>query len=270
MPTCHYVLLLALTLLAPLLLLGCASTSRSDSLTAHPRIIVDSTRADPGDCAFAIYLPPNYDPSRKWPAILFLHGRGESGTNGTRQLVVGLPEHVLWASSEWPFVIVMPQKPTQDSQWEDYAPSVLAILDDAIARYSIDPDRIALTGLSQGGHGCWTINAAAPGRFAAIAPVCGYSARPIETADGRTWPFDPDSAQLREIIRAVGKTPVWIFHGEADSVVPVAQSQAMADLLRSAGADVRLTTYPGVNHDSWNRAYSDPDFRAWLVKHTAP
>lgn len=232
-----------------------------------PQLRLASITIDGRSYPYALFIPAGYDPARRWPLVLFLHGSGESGTNGTRQLVVGLPKHALWDSAAWPCLILMPQKPDQETQWEDHSRAVLAMLDGVERDYAIDPDRIVLTGLSQGGHGCWSINAAAPGRFAALAPVCGYAAPPQaqEKADRATWRFDATNPETRRLIDAARGVPTWIFHGEADTVVPVDQSTGMEAALRAAGADVRLTTYPGIGHDSWDKAYPDPALRSWLL-----
>ena len=58
---------------------------------------------------------------------------------------------------EWPCIIVFPQKPGSESEWEDHEALVLGTLDAARKEWNIEPARIALTGLSQGGHGTWVI-----------------------------------------------------------------------------------------------------------------
>lgn len=221
---------------------------------------------------YALFIPAGYDRERRWPLVLFLHGSGESGDNGTRQLTIGLPRHLLWDSAEWPCFVLMPQKASRDAQWDDDAPVILAMLDRIEREYSIDPDRVVLTGLSQGGHGCWSINAAAPGRFAALAPVCGYGAPPPgwEAADRAAWRFDANNPETHRLIEAARSVPSWIFHGEADTVVPPDQSTGMHAALRAAGANVRIDTYPGIGHDSWDKAYSNPALRAWLLAARRP
>ena len=63
--------------------------------------------------------------------------------------------------------------------------------------------------------------------------------------------------------------PVWAFHGDADNVVPLSESQAMANgFLRLGNQDARLTVYPGVGHDSWTRTYDNPEFMKWLLAQT--
>ena len=53
-------------------------------------------------------------------------------------------------------------------------------------------------------------------------------------------------------VAAIGKTsPIWIFHGEIDNAVPVAEARHIVELLKAAGANVRYTEYPGIGHASW-------------------
>ena len=63
--------------------------------------------------------------------------------------------------------------------------------------------------------------------------------------------------------------PVWAFHGAADNVVPLSESQSMVTSLQRLGSKAcRLTVYPGVGHDSWTRTYEDPEFMKWLLAQT--
>lgn len=236
-------------------------------MTDGPSIHVTTTVVRGVTYRSAVYTPPGYSSGQRWPAILFLHGRGESGTTGTTPLLVGLPAEVLRHPESWPCVLIIPNKPDMDTQWEDHAEAVLAILDEAERNWSIDPERVALSGLSQGGHGCWTINAQARGRFAALVPVCGYSLRPIESpGQPRQWPFEESSPIVLDAIAAAKGVPVWMFHGEADSVVPPAQTVRMAELFRARGGQMRVTLYPGVDHNSWERAYAEPELREWILR----
>lgn len=205
-----------------------------------------------------VRLPEGYDPGRPWPLVVFLHGAGECGSDG-RQAQVGLGPAVAARPDRWPCLVLMPQKPSREHQWEAYEDQVLAAIAEARARWNIDGDRIALTGLSQGGHGTWTFAANHPGTWAAIAPVCGYLNRVSAPPE-----LDASYAKLAEKIKHL---PVWAFHGEDDKVVKVEATKAVVDSLKAAGADVRASYYPGVGHDSWTNAYREK-LGEWFLRHT--
>jgi len=213
----------------------------------------------------AVYVPRGYDPSRAWPLIVFLHGSGESGTDGSRQLAQGLPRELVWNPQAWPCIVVMPQKPSEDEEWELVDAEVMALVAQVRREYSVDPERIALTGLSQGGHGAWVLGARHPGVWSALVPVCGYG--PAR----RDLPgvFNGSADELAAKIKGM---PVWAFHGEADDVVPVAATRAMVAAIERGGATLRVTTYPGVGHGCWERAYGEAELPRWLLaqRRTAP
>jgi len=217
---------------------------------------------------FQVYLPEDWrrDDGRLWPIILFLHGRGERGSEGMWQTQVGLPEAVRNHPDRWPFVIVMPQCP-QSAHWTDPAMLDLAMaaLDQESAEFHGDPARTYLSGLSLGGYGAWELARLHPRKWAAIAIAAG----------GVFWSYEPDrwqqvSALPLEYARAVGHTPVWLFHGSLDTAVAPRQSELMYDALKSSNGDVRLWIYQGLAHDCWTRAYDEPDLPAWLLAQRIP
>ncbi len=207
---------------------------------------------------YAVYVPRAYDPSRAWPLILFLHGSGESGTDGSRQLAQGLPRELMWNPDLWPFIVIIPQKPSQDVEWERYELELMAMLASARREYTVDPARLVLTGISQGGHGAWVLGARHPELWAAVVPVCGYGpARWYQKGD-----FNGTFAELADRIKGI---PVWAFHGEADDVVPVGEIRAMVEALKAAGSKPRTTIYAGVGHGCWERAYGEQELPGWLL-----
>jgi predicted peptidase len=219
---------------------------------------------DGGTYRYQVYVPRDYAPSTRWPVILFLHGAGERGSDGLRQTAVGLGAAIRQNPTRYPAIVVLPQSPT-DSTWTGTpARAAMAALDATLAAYATDPDRVYLTGLSMGGNGTWYIAYRHADRFAAFAPVCGWIgelprapayAPVVPPADG-----DPYTAVAHKLR---GK-PVWIFHGEIDAVVPVEDSRQAAAALEAAGAEVRYTELPGINHNSWDPAYASPAFSEWL------
>ncbi|MFN9041975.1 MAG: dienelactone hydrolase family protein, partial [Planctomyces sp.] len=103
-----------------------------------------------------------------------------------------------------------------------------------------DPQRIYVTGLSMGGFGTWELITRKPELFAAAAPICGGG--------------DPAKAA------ACSSLPIWVFHGDRDTVVRPELSRNMVEALKKAGGMPKYTEYPGVGHDSWTATYADPTF----------
>jgi predicted peptidase len=215
--------------------------------------------------AYQVYVPRNWNKSQKWPVILFLHGSGERGSDGIKQTAVGLPQAIRLNADKWPFIVVMPQCP-EDAWWTrpEQEQQALKALDASIAEFNGDPKRVYLTGLSLGGYGTLDIAARNPGRFAALAPVCGGVVIEWRPERQVTWGPEPYKA----VAQKIGKTPVWLFHGDLDDSVPVRESREMFKALQAAGGNARYTEYPGVGHDSWNNAYWAPELPQWLLSHT--
>src|SRR5215831_14006094 len=217
---------------------------------------------------YQVYVPANFSRRKKWPVILFLHGKGERGTDGLLQTDVGIGHAIRLNNARFPFIVVLPQC-RDTSIWGDPDMQIqaLAPLDQSIHEFHGDRNRVYLTGLSMGGYGTWDLAAHNPHRFAALVPICS-GVRPLEW-----WPQlrvtkvdNPRFTDLyAELARRIGDTPVWIFHGDADQSVPVEESRHMAEALRAAGGDVKYTEYPGVDHNSWDKAYAEPELVPWLL-----
>jgi acetyl esterase/lipase len=217
---------------------------------------------------FQVYLPPDWhrEDHKLWPVILFLHGRGERGGEGMWQTQIGLPQDVRDHPERWPFIIVMPQCPI-NAYWTD-PPSMdlaMAALNRETAEFNGDPDRTYLTGLSLGGYGAWELARLYPHRWAAVLIV----------SSGIFWSYAPERwtrafSLPGEYARAVGRTPFWLFHGSEDSVVNTRQSEIMYEALKTSGGRVRLWIYQGMHHDTWTRAYNEPEVPRWLLDHRLP
>jgi predicted peptidase len=145
----------------------------------------------------------------------------------------------------------------------------LAALAASMREFRGGPQRVVVTGLSMGGAGAWYM-ARHYGRFAAIVPICGEVTRRVDEPFPTSLP--PDLARIigardpySRLAAAIGRTPVWAFHGEFDDTIPVTQSRRMTAALRAIGAEVQYTEYPGVDHYSWDRAYADERLAQWIA-----
>jgi predicted peptidase len=215
---------------------------------------------------YQVFVPSNWNKKVKWPVILFLHGYGEEGDDGVVQTQVGLATAIRNHVDRFPFVVVFPQCRKKD-WWTNPAMEAQALkaLDQTMREFKGDPQRVYLTGLSMGGYGTWAVGSQNPGRFAALVPICGGIRLPAGHDIANAHNTDDSADPYAAVAQKIGKTPVWVFHGGADPVVPVTESRQMDEALKTAGGNVRYTEYPGVGHNSWDKAYSDPELFTWLL-----
>jgi len=221
---------------------------------------------------YQVYVPAEWNKSKKWPVVLFLHGAGERGDDGLLQTQVGIATAIRLHKDRFPCIVVFAQC-RKDAWWtmDEMEAQAMKALEQSIKEFKGDSDRVYLTGISMGGYGTWDLAYKYPGRFAAFAPVCGGIRPPGKVPMPKTGPFaDPNVDPYALVAGKVGKTPVWIFHGGADNVVPSSESRKMNDALKAAGANVRYTEYEGVGHNSWDRAYAESEFMTWLLAQRRP
>jgi predicted peptidase len=215
---------------------------------------------------YQVFVPDNWTPSKKWPVILFLHGVGERGDDGLAQTDIGMGSAIRMNRSRFPAVVVMPQ--CRNNVWWTDPPMddvAMAALAQTEKEFQGDPRRIYLTGLSMGGYGTWHLAAKYPGKFAALAPVCGGILRLEEV---RVHPSQDKKPYTDSAKKIGGNTPVWIFHGAMDDTVPVTESRRMAEAMKALGGETRYTEYPGVGHDSWDKAHAEPELFTWMLSKT--
>lgn len=194
--------------------------------------------------AYVVYVPPNYTPDKAWPLIVFLHGMGERGSDGLQQTQVSIATAIRWHVDRFPCLVVMPQCPG-DVLWDKAVDDIDAALANTRQEYNADPNRIYLTGLSMGGFATWSYGAHRLDVYAALMPICGGG--------------DPNDAPL------LAKVPIWAFHGADDKTVPTDRSRVMVDAVKRAGGKIKYTEYKGVEHNSWDKTYDDPDAIKWLL-----
>jgi len=213
--------------------------------------------ADGKDAKYVLFVPHDYKADKPYPLILFLHGAGETGTDGKKQATAGLGNAIKKREKDFPFIVVFPQ--AQTFGWDASNANgerAMSILSEVEKEFKTDPKRVYLTGLSMGGGGTWSFAAKYPERWAAIAPICGFIKR------------QPTGEDYKGIAAKIKDIPCWCFHGDADQAVPVAQSRGVIKALWEAGAHPNYTEYPGVPHNSWDKAYATADLYEWFLKHT--
>ena len=191
------------------------------------------------------YLPPAYETSDEaFPRVSFLLGSGERGTDPELVARHGWPRYAN-EGTEYPFILVSPQLP-EDCHWCGQINTLNGFLDHLLSTLRADLKRVYITGLSDGGTGVWVWGMNNASRFAAMIPVCGA---------GILWGGF-------EMVR----TPVWAFHGDMDGAIHCSESTRMVNQINDCGGNARVTVYPGVGHDSWVGAYTDPALIEWMLE----
>lgn len=214
--------------------------------------------------------PANFDSSKKYPLLIFLHGAYEKGFDNEMQLNIGgrffLRDSI---RKNYPAYILFPQCPAVDlwAYFETKTDSatgkvtevrfpfykkptevssvLMKLIDSLMQTDLIDKSRVYIGGLSQGGMGVLDLLARYPDLFAAGFSICG--AGNVNTAK-----------------YFAGKTALWLFHGDADDVVPVDFSRGYYKRLKKLKSDVLYSEYHGVRHNSWINAFQEPGLMHWL------
>ena len=196
---------------------------------------------------YLTYLPSDYDSLKRkaYPVIIYLHGLSISGNDINRVKKQGLPLF-LEKGKKIDFIVIAPQCP-RGKNWasENWIDTIFSEIN---AKYTIDNERIYLTGMSLGGFGTWELANRYPYRFAAIAPLCG---------GGRV-----------EWIENLRNTPAWVFHGDKDVQVPVSRSDIMVKELEKVGSVVVYSRLQGQGHSIY-RVYDEFNIYDWFLKYTA-
>jgi predicted peptidase len=269
-------------LVAGALLLGTAAQAQDPLSPLLARTFLDVSGLS---LPYRLYVPENYDPTQKYPLVLFLHGGGERGTDNTTPLL-SEPFAQTFFSSEvqatHPSFFLVPQCPLEiiggdprgeywvnnfennldgtphaGFAWDSYRvadypisqslSSVMNLLPTLQSEFSIDSNRLYATGWSMGGDGTWDLLMRNPGVFAAGVPIAGIG-DPTQTAN-------------------LTKTPLWVFQGAQDTAALPSGSQQMVSAIQAAGGNIQYTEYADGTHyigAEDGRVYQEAGFMDWL------
>lgn len=199
---------------------------------------------------YIAYTPKSYQESttKKWPLIIYLHGGSSRGADTLKLYCCGIPDQI-WKGRKFPFVIIAPQCPLNErwstNNWfENFYTEITA-------RYRIDTNRIYLTGVSLGGSGTWYLAIKYPDKFAAIAPMSGF-----------THHMDYIMKNVDSLI----DIPIWAFHGKLDKVVQFEDTDWMIDKLRGKNKHLRFTVEPEAGHWIDWLVYPKQELYNWFLQ----
>lgn len=213
---------------------------------------------------YRLLRPDQEAKGKKFPLVIFLHGAGQKGNDNERQMSTGSEMFLNPVNREkYPAFVMFPQCPkgewwTYDRKPKDFDrltysddlnPSlamVKSIIDELLGMPEVDATRVYIIGFSMGGVGTYDLVAHYPHMFAAAVPLCGAIA-PGHLAEAKNTAFR-------------------IYHGDADTSVPVKCSRRAYLELKDAGIDVEYIELPGAKHGICTQVFNMPDFMEWIFK----
>ena len=201
---------------------------------------------------YAVFVPDTRASDEKLPVILFLNGWGENGTDGLRQISNNLGGDIWRMRDHFPFLAICPQC-AYNGSWElgsKNATMAMAVLDEALAEFGGDPERVAISGPSAGGSGAILLALANPDRFSAVVPL---------SAD-----IACDAKTLRQ-----SGLPIWCFYNGRDVAALVSSVRQSRRLLLESGLSPLVTEFDEAGHNSWDNAYSSPALYHWLLQQSS-
>ena len=193
---------------------------------------------------YLLYLPKDYTAQKtSYPLVIYLHGGSQRGKDLSKLKIYGLP-YLVEKGRDFNFIIASPQCPDgkfwSTDNWFD------TLYNELKTKYRIDTKRVYLTGISMGGYGAWQTAIAYPDKFAAIVPLCGGC---------------DDSTQVCRIRHV----PVWTFHGTADDVISISETERLVKRLEQCDGRVKFTRLEKEGH-AIQYLYEDQTIYDWLLK----
>lgn len=266
------------------------STHHADARQLHARLQPgELTLVTIGALQYEVFAPATYaagnrlhgKAGRRHPVLVFMHGRGESGSfhvTNAQSLPLQLSMNRTFAV-RFPFLALIPQCPQACAEKNGWLPhvqrSIAAALHEVVfERWGGDPERTYLAGQSMGGHGAWMFAAQQPRLFAGLVVVCGYAQGPEQAA-----------AIAERLERQ--RLPVAVYHSADDVVIPVAAGDEMVAALRRVGygrdgragaPSLRVTRYEHappppmaefaelVGHGAYELAFRERALYGWLLQ----
>lgn len=237
----------------------------AQKLKPGPQDLSFFSTVDETDQPYAVYIPKNFDESGKYPLVIFLHGAwsnhrlglrrafGQGNNQGTDFIKPGnIPlENDLEATRYFPvlkdvdYIVAAPLARGTAGYQGIPEQDVYDMLNDLKSRFSIDEDRIYLTGLSMGGGGTVWLGLTRPDIWAALAPCC---------------PAPPDGSA--DIACNSLNLPVYLFTGDKDFLYKTALEWKTK--FEANTPMFNYIEYPGIGHNSWEYAYKDGFIFEWF------
>lgn len=182
--------------------------------------------------------------------VLSVHGASVEARNQARA----------YKQKEWTHIVAPTNRRPFGFNWEEWGRmDAIEVLEEAKSIYKPNPENIYLTGHSMGGHGTWYLGVTYPDLWGAIAPAAGYPdiIRYGRTGSDSTLTLNPHFNMMQrgasggrtlKLLENYLQSGVYVLHGSADRVVPVAQARMMREKLGTFHNNFAYYEYPGGSH----------------------
>lgn len=232
---------------------GQPTWAEKDRLTELAYVTDNDDTAQP----YHLHLPRDYDPAKKWPLMIFLHGYVPS-TSVLDPWT--LSEDVCQLAADLGYVLLIPYgRRNTDFQGVGEV-DVLAATEHVKSLYSIDPARVYMSGVSMGGLGTWDMTLRHPGMYAAGTPISGQTDMHVWWPRVLVnWPRNRDdippfrrflveSRNPIDLVMNARNQSLFVQHGEMDGLIPVEQSRSMVAAAGALDIPIKLYEFAGASH----------------------
>lgn len=202
---------------------------------------------------YHVYIPKGYDPARKHPAIVQLHG-GVSRTNLVPEAALTQIHADVKDADQYGWIQIIPLG-QRGATWFDRVgmANILAQLAAVKRRYNVDEDRVFLGGFSDGGSGALILGLFYPTPWAGLISLSGSITVALAAPD-EAFPAN------------LSNRPVHAANGGIDPLYPSALQKIFIDQLREQNVRIAWTDYPASGHDDSYRAEEDPKSNQFVLK----
>ena len=178
---------------------------------------------------YGVYVPDDYRGDEPFPLIIYLAGNSGPAIEGV-QLGASAFERT-------GYIVVYPN--SWGGWWRSATETMVdSLLKEVMRKYAIDPERVYISGLSNGGTGTFDYASLWPQRFSAAVVAMGAGLFGF-TENGGDRPFVTNAAHL----------PMLFLHGKLDEVIPYSAATKTVDSLRAQHGDVTIKLFPQRGHE---------------------
>ena len=199
---------------------------------------------------YHLFVPRDVNQANRYPLLVWMYQAGDVNPDFLGFVLSDL-DHI----EKYRFFIVAIQYPSSDPAWfqtvgaKDYREADAAIVAEIVQKmlheHPVDERRVCMSGASAGGGRCWEVAVRRPKLFSAVVPLASGT---------------DDMAFAEKVVNI----PIWVFHNQGDTGVPVKSVQIMVAAVQEAGGNAHLTVFPQPGHDAWTAPFRDYDILTWM------